>query len=311
MRRTLIHATLGVALCVAALAVPLSAPVASAASTSGRSCIVSLSPTATETLYAIGAGAQVQAVDKDSNFPTHGLPHKRIDAFNPSVEALLGICRPTAHHPSRKPDLVVISYDANDIAQKLAGLGVPVIQQDAPSTLGGAYAQMLQLGRLTGHLRAAQRLVASLKARIAADVRSVPKHSASAIRVYYELDPTFYSVTSATFVGSLLKALGTTNIADAQSTSADAGYPQLSAEYIVSANPSVIFLADTICCHQSAATVAARPGFSQVSAVVHHHVYGLDDDIASRWGPRIGLLMDQLTRAIIQTLAASGSTTSP
>ncbi len=311
MRRTLTHATLGAALFVAALAVPLSAPAASSASSTARpGCIVSLSPTATETLYAIGAGAQVQAVDKDSNFPTHGLPTKRIDAFNPSVEALLGICRPTAGHPSRKPDLVVISYDANDIAQKLAGLGVPVIQQDAPSTLGGAYHQMLQLGRLTGHLRAAQRLVASLKSRIAADVRSVPKHPASAIRVYYELDPTYYSATSATFVGSLLKALGTTNIADAQSTSADAGYPQLSAEYIVSANPSLIFLADTICCHQSAATVAARPGFAQVSAVVHHRVYALDDDVASRWGPRIGLLMDQLTRAVIQTLAASAATTS-
>ncbi len=298
------HRSLIALAAVLALALPaLASPPTSAAATARPSCVVSLSPTATETLFAIGAGPQVQAVDKDSNFPSRGLPRKRVDAFNPSVEALLGICRPTAAHPSRTPDLVVISYDANNIAQKLSGLGVPVVQQDAPATLGGAYAQMIQLGRLTGHLRAAERLVGSLQRRIARDVHSIPAHPGRAISVYYELDPTFYSLTSSTFVGSILKSLGTVNIADAQSTSADAGYPQLSAEYVVSADPTVIFLADTLCCHQSAQTVAARPGFAQVSAVVHHHVYGLDDDIASRWGPRIGQLVDALTRAIRQTLA--------
>ncbi len=302
MRRTLIIVALALAL------VGGVTPLSSAATSAGAAvrrpgCVVSLSPTATETLYAIGAGAQVQAVDKDSNYPTHGLPAKRIDAFNPSVEALLGICKRTASHPSTKPDLVIISYDANDIAQKLSNLGVPVINQDAPTTLGGAYGQMLTLGRLTGHLAAAQRLVASLKSRIAADVASVPAHPGRDLTVYYELDPTFYSLTSGTFVGSLLKSLGTTNIADAQSTSADAGYPQLSSEYIVTANPKLIFLADTVCCQQDAATVAARPGFAQVSAVVHHHVVGLNDDIASRWGPRLGILMDELTAAVKAALA--------
>jgi iron complex transport system substrate-binding protein len=94
---------------------------------------VSLSPTATETLFAIGAGHQVQAVDKDSDYPTKGLPTKRIDSLNPSVEASLGICKSTSTHPSTKPDLVIISYDANQIKEKLTAVGVKVIFRTRPS----------------------------------------------------------------------------------------------------------------------------------------------------------------------------------
>src|SRR5665213_860063 len=112
------------ALFLSALAVPLIVSSGASAATK-PSCVVSLSPTATETLYAIGAGAQVQAVDSD--YPTTGLPTKRINGLNPSVEAAIGICKSTASHPSTKPDLVVISYDANDIKEKLAALGVKVI----------------------------------------------------------------------------------------------------------------------------------------------------------------------------------------
>ncbi|HSN02527.1 MAG TPA: ABC transporter substrate-binding protein [Acidimicrobiales bacterium] len=268
-------------------------------------CVVSLSPTATETLYAIGAGRQVQAVDKDSNYPTKGLPpaSKRIDALNPSVEAILGICKATAAHPSTKPDLVIISYDANSIKEKLRALNVKVVEQDAPTNLGGAYAQIRQLGALTGHVVAARRLATSIARAISADVASVPAHPNKTINVYYELDPTYYSVTSSTFVGLLMKRLGLVNIADAQSTSADAGYPQLNAEYIVSANPQLVFLADTICCQANPASFGARPGFGAMSAVVHAHVVGLNDDVASRWGPRLRQLMGQITSAVRRTLA--------
>ena len=291
---------------VATLALTLGVPlVAAGATTPGPQCIVSLSPTATETLYAIGAGPQVQAVDKDSNFPTTGLPpaSKRIDALNPSVEAILGICRSSPTHPSTKPDLVIISYDANSIKEKLRALGVHVIEQDAPANLGGAYAQIRELGVLSGHVEAARRLATTIAASVNADVASVPAHPNKTINVYYELDPTFYSVTSATFVGLLLKKLGLVNIADAQATSADAGYPQLNAEYVVSANPQLIFLADTVCCQVTAATLAQRPGFSAVSAVAHHHVVSLNDDVASRWGPRLALLMKRITLGVRATLA--------
>jgi iron complex transport system substrate-binding protein len=293
----------------ALLASALSMTVVSAspggAAGSAPQCVVSLSPTATETLFAIGAGAQVQAVDKDANFPTAGLPTKRIDALNPSVESIVGICKTSASHPSTKPDLVVISYDANSIKAKLTAVGVKVVEQDAPKTVSGAFSQIKQLGRLTGHAASAKALVSSLKRTIASDVKSIPPHPGKTLTAYYELDPTYYSITSFTFVGSLLKSLGVVNIADAKSTSADAGYPQLSAEYIVSANPKMIFLADTICCKASATTVAKRPGFSKVSAVDHSEVIALNDDVASRWGPRLKALMNDITSAVKSALGNS------
>jgi iron complex transport system substrate-binding protein len=265
-------------------------------------CIVSLSPTATETLFAIGAGHQVQAVDSDSNYPTHGLPTKRVNALNPSVESVLGICKSTSGS-SAKPNLVIISYDANSIKEKLSALGVKVVAQDAPTSLAGALAQIRQLGALTGHVVTANSLASSLSRSIAADIKSVPSHPTKKLTVYYELDPTFYSLTSGTFVGSLMKGLGVVNIADADATTADAGYPQLSAEYIVSANPRLIFLADTSCCKITPAKVAKRPGFAKVSAVLEGHVVNLSDDVASRWGPRLALLMNEITAAVKKALA--------
>jgi iron complex transport system substrate-binding protein len=290
------------ALSLSALALPLLGVSAAGASSHRPQCIVSLSPTATETLYAIGAGRQVQAVDKDSNYPTTGLPKKRINALSPSVESVIGLCTRTSTHPSTKPDLVIISYDANSIKEKLKALGIKVVEQDAATSVANSLSQIRQLGALTGHVARADRVAASLGTTIKADIASVPAHPTKTVTVYYELDPTFYSITSGTFVGSLLKALGAVNIADAKSTTADAGYPQLSAEYVVSANPNLIFLADTKCCSASAASLSQRPGFATVSAVLNNHVVNLDDDVASRWGPRLGLLMNQLTAAVKKAL---------
>jgi iron complex transport system substrate-binding protein len=286
------------ALVISVLALPFIVSSGAGAATK-PSCVVSLSPTATETLYAIGAGPQVQAVDTDSDFPTTGLPKKRINAISPSVEAVVGICKTSAAHTSAKPDLVIIAYDANEIKQKLSAVGVKVVEQDAPTNLAGALAQIHQLGVLTGHVKRADTLAASIKTRINADIASIPKHPGKSLTAYYELSTKpYYSLTSSTFVGALLKDLGVVNIADAKNTSADAGYPQLSAEYIISVNPKMIFLADTLCCKESASTVAKRPGFSKVTAVKDHEVIGLSDDIASRWGPRLSVLMNQLTAAV-------------
>jgi len=289
---------------VCSLAIPLIA--ATGASAGGApTCIVSLSPTATETLFAIGAGHQVQAVDVDSDYPTSGLPTKRINSLDPSVEAVLGICKASAVHPSTKPNLVIISFDANAIKEKLSALGVKVVEQDAPKNVAGALAQIRQLGALTGHVAKADALAASMQHTIAADIASVPSHAGKTLSGYYELSTSYYSLTSSTFVGSLLKALGVVNIADAHNTSADAGYPQLNAEYIISANPKMIFLADTVCCKASAASVAKRPGFSKVTAVKDGEVVGLNDDIASRWGPRLVNLVNDLTRSVKGALSNS------
>ncbi len=284
-----------------ALALSTLAP-AGAVSNSNK-CIVSLSPSATETLFALGAGHQVQAVDKDSNFPKTGLPTKRIDPFNPSAEEIAKLCKVSKAHPSSKPDLVVISYDANSVAEQLALLGVHVVTQNAPATLADAYGQITALGALTGHTAKAASIVKGLKVTIAHDVASIAAHPKKILNMYYELDPTLYSVTSATFVGHLMSLLGVVNIADAVSSPSDGGYPQLSREYVAVANPKLVFLADTVCCSVNYRNFSLRVGFASLSAVRHHHIVGLNDDIASRWGPRLSILMNKLTAGVRATLA--------
>jgi iron complex transport system substrate-binding protein len=268
-------------------------------------CIVSLSPTATETLYAIGAGHRVEAVDTDSDYPTKGLPTKRIDPFNPNAEEIATICTITKTHKTSEPDLVVISYDANQIAEQLTALGIHVIEQDAPDNLAGAYAQITALGAATGHAKVAAAIVTKLEKTFAADLKSIPAHPNKKLTMYYELDPTLYSLTSATFVGAILKSMGVDNIADAVDSPSDYGYPQLTSEYVVTTSPKLVFLADTICCGVNAKNFAARPGFSTISAVKHDHIVGLNDDIASRWGPRLYILMNDLTHGVKLTLSDS------
>ena len=123
-----------------------------------------------------------------------------------------------------------------------------------------------------------------MKTKIDAAVASVPKLTKPPT-YYHELDNTLFSVTSNTFIGEVYGLFGLHNIADA--VEGDNNYPQLNAEFIVSQNPDLVFLADTKCCGETPATVAARPGWTKVSAVITGNVVNLDDDVASRWGPRV------------------------
>ena len=251
--------------------------------------IVSLSPTATETLFAIGAGAQVVAVDDQSDYPKNA-PRTTLSGFTPNVESIAGY----------RPDLVVISFDPKGLSEALGKLGIPVVHQDAAATLKGAYQQIRQLGKVTGHTPQADGLVTRMKQRIAS-IAAKTRTKTTGSTVYHELDPTLFSLTSNTFVGRIYEMFGLRNVADEAKGGTD--YPQLSAEYVVSANPELIVLADTVCCAQSARTVASRPGWSRIAAVRSGSVVRLDDSIASRWGPRlvnlvraIGTALDRLGR---------------
>ena len=249
--------------------------------------IVSLSATATEMLFAIGAGAQVKAVDRDSDYPPN-VPRSTLNALELNVEAVAAY----------QPDLVVAAGLSKAQSQQLAKLSVHVLDEPAATDVSQSYQQLTQLGAATGHPNAAAAVVARMKQQIAAIARSMPKRSAT---YYYELDQTYYSVTSATFIGRALRLLGLASIANsAKGAAASGGYPQLSAEFILNADPGYVFLADTRCCKQSLATLARRPGWSTLSAVRNGRVVALDDDIASRWGPRLVDLLRTVADAIKQ-----------
>jgi iron complex transport system substrate-binding protein len=253
--------------------------------------IVSLSPTATEMLYAIGAGAQVKAVDSYSDFPKSA-PRTKLDALNPNVEAIVAY----------KPDLVIVSGDTTGLTAELAKFGIPVLSDPPATNLDQEYQQFAELGRATDHVAQAEAEVTKIKGQIARIVSGTRPHG-KPITYYFELDQTYYSETSSTFIGQVLGLLGMKSIADAaKGAAASGGYPQLSAEFIIKSNPDYIFLADTICCGQNAKKVSQRPGWSTLRAVRDGHVVALNDDIASRWGPRIV----DLLRTVANSLAPHG-----
>ena len=237
---------------------------------------MSLSPTHTEIMFAIGAGDQLVAVDDFSNYPAEALelPHD-LSGYEPSVEAIAAY----------EPDLVLIGGDFSGLGAQLDELDVPWWDGPAALTLDDTYAQIEQLGALTGHVGEAAELVGQMQTDIDQIIADTPVPDVP-LTLYHELDSSFFSADSTTFIGELYGLLGLQNIAD-QAEGDSGGYPQLNAEFIVSANPDLIFLADTICCGESAETVAARPGWDAITAVQNGNVVEMSDDIASRWGPRV------------------------
>jgi iron complex transport system substrate-binding protein len=254
--------------------------------------IVSLSPTATEMLFAIDAGQQVTAVDDNSNYPPEA-PKSDLSGFTPNAEAVA----------AKSPDLVVMSDDTNKIVEQLTKLKVPVYLAPAAKTLDDSYRQLADLGKLTGHPDKAADVVQRMKDDIAKLVNDLPQRSEK-LTYFHELGPELYTATSKTFIGSIYSLAGLVNIADpADANGAAGGYPQLSQESIVKANPDLVFLADTKCCKQSLEAVRARAGWAGVTAVRTGQVVPLDDDIASRWGPRIVDLLREVVAAVAKVPA--------
>jgi iron complex transport system substrate-binding protein len=252
--------------------------------------IVSLSPTATESLFAIGAGDQVEAVDAQSDYPD-GVPTTDLNGLEPNVEALLAY----------DPDLVVIDSPNDEIEGPMADLDIPVLVQTAAVTFDDVYRQIRDLGTLTGHVDEAEEVADEVEANITDLSESVTQPD-EPLTYYHELDDTFYTATSTTFIGRVYEAAGLRNIAD--EVDDGSGYPQLSAEYIIDTDPDLIFLADTECCDQSVETVAERPGWEQLSAVQGEGVVTLDDDIVSRWGPRVDDFLQIVVDAVERVAAA-------
>ncbi|MEV5739866.1 ABC transporter substrate-binding protein [Microbispora rosea] len=246
--------------------------------------IVSLSPTATEILFAIGAGAQVTAADDQSNYPPEA-PKTSLSGFKPNVEAIV----------AAKPDLVVLANDLEGVVSGLGKVGVPVLLEPAAAKLDDTYDQIRDLGAATGNAAKADEVASGVKQKIDALAAAAPKDKE--LTYYHELDTTPYAATSSTFLGQVYGLFGLKNIAD-EAPDAAGGYPKLSAEFIAKADPDLIFLGDTKCCGQDAAALAKRPGWSGLSAVKKGRVVGLDDDVASRWGPRIVDLAQAVSDAV-------------
>ena len=253
--------------------------------------IVSLSPTATEMLFAIGAGDQVIAVDNYSYYPPQAPVVDDLSGFSPNVEAIAAF----------EPDLVVLSNPT--IQEELELLGIDVFVAAAAVDLEDVYTQISELGDATGNANGASIVVDQMREQIGEIVAAIDMPD-EPLTYFHELDPTLYSVTSSTFIGQIYSMAGVENIADAADGAATSQYPQLTQEFILESDPDIIFFADAQCCSQTVATISERPGWSELTAVRNQHVFEMDADIASRWGPRLVQFLETVLSAL-KTVAGS------
>ncbi|MBB1035793.1 ABC transporter substrate-binding protein [Dietzia sp. CQ4] len=260
-----------------------------AAASGEPQAIISLSPTSTEMLYAVGAGDRVVAVDERSNYPADA-PVTDLSGYTPNLEAILGY----------QPDLVVATDDTGDIVSGLERSGVEVLLLPAARTLDDTYTQIEQVGAATGTVGEAAELVSRMRGEIDEIVASVPRRE-TPLTYFHELDDTYYTVTDDTYIGEVYSLLGLTSIA----TGEDA-YPQLSEELILEADPDLVMLADGQCCGITPEVVAERPGWGELAAVRQDRVFVVDEDLASRWGPRVVDFMREVA-GIISTLTVNES----
>lgn len=286
-------ALLGVASCgsdgaTSSTDAPSAVPSTTVPSSPAPTKIISLSPTGTEMLFAIGAGSQVIAVDDQSNYPPDALKVKTdLSGFTPNVEAIA----------ARKPDLVIVQPDsAGQLESQLKALGIDVFARPPAETFKDIYAQIEQLGAMTGHVADAAKLVADMQSDIAKAVAAAPKLD-KPLTYFHEVDNTLYSVGTKSFIGEAYGLFGLKNIVDADAPAA--GFPQLTNEAVIAADPDLIFLSDADY-GESPATVAARPGWAGIAAVKHGNVIPVSADLSSRWGPRIVDYVEAVSAALVK-----------
>ena len=237
--------------------------------------IVSLVPSNTEILYAVGAGDDLAAGTQYDDYPPAAKSKALIKGLKPSLEVI------TAYHP----DLVLATpSNAADLIQQLRTLHIPVVYLDAHD-FAGVYHDIDLVGQIVDAVPAAQKVVAGMQQKVASVTSKVTAATARP-RVFIEIDasdPTkIYTVGPGSFIDSMVTMVGGSNVAhDAKSE-----YPQLGLEALVAADPQIIIL-DDAAYGATPAAVAKRPGWTSLSAVKDQKVYPIDDALVSRPGPRL------------------------
>ena len=233
--------------------------------------IVSIAPSNTEVLYALGLVDRVVGVDSYSNYPPEATEKPQVgDYIAPDLERIV----------AAEPDLILATAAHREtVLPELERLGLPAVVIE-PLNLDEVFASIELVGDITGESDRAQDVVCSLQTRVDAVAAAVA--GAPPTRIFFELSPDLFTAGPGSFVDDLITRAGGTNIA------ADAGemWPQLSAEAVVSADPEVILLAD----HEAGITpeqVAARPGWQGISAVEQDRIVSIVSDLVARPGPRV------------------------
>ncbi len=251
--------------------------------------VVSMAPSNTEILYAVGAGSQVIGRDEFSNYPEAATAVQSVGGSmgDYNFEQIVSL----------KPDLVLAAeINTPEQVKALEDLGVTVYYLKNPTDMEGMYTNLLLVGQLTGRTGEATALVDSLKQRVAAAQAKVANATAKP-KVFYELDGSDaakpWTAGTGTFIDQLISMAGGENVAAAL----DGAYGQLSQEALLVANPDIILLGDAAY-GTTAELVSARAGWETIKAVQSGQIVPFNDDTASRPGPRLVDALEELVRIL-------------
>lgn len=238
--------------------------------------VVSLAPSNTEILFAVGAGDQVVGRDEFSDYPVDAAAIESVGGSmgEYSAEAIVAL----------EPDLVLAAeINTPELISQLEDLGLTVYYLKNPTSIEEMYTNLEIIGQLTGH--DTTELVDSLKSRVAAVDEKIAPISARP-SVFYEIDASDpnkpWTYGPGSFGNLLIERAGGSNIA----SDAPDSYPQLSLEQVVVANPSVILLGDSMW-GVTPEAVLGREGWSTIAAVQNNQIFPIDDNLISRPGPRL------------------------
>ena len=242
--------------------------------------VVSVLPSSTETLCAIGACERLVGVDEFSDFPARVTKLPKVGGlYNPNIEAMVAL----------KPDLVVVSKYGK-LADSLTAAGLTVVAVN-PETYEEVFSKTLVLGKLVNREAQAKALVVQMRRDIAR-TEILARNAAHKPTVYYEIDPTPYTAGPNSFIGVLLSKAGATNIIPASL----GDFPKISPELVVTQNPQLILGPDL-------KAARARPGWSAIAAVKSGRVIAVPpgstlDTLLNRPGPRLPLALAALAKLV-------------
>jgi len=246
--------------------------------------IVSLAPSNTEILFALGLADRVVGVDKYSNYPPAAAQKPQIgDYSSTNLEQVL----------ATEPDLILAAgITSRDVISAFESRGLTVVVLNPP-TLDGVFGNISLLGQVADVNGAAATVRGNLESRLATLTARLATASTKP-RVFFELDATqFFTVGPKSFIDDLIGRAGGANIAADAATA----YPKLTAEQIIAKDPEVIVLSDEGY-GATVASVGTRPGWAGISAVKGGRIVAIDPDLTNRPGPRILDALEQLARAI-------------
>jgi iron complex transport system substrate-binding protein len=251
--------------------------------------IVSISPSLTESLFALGAGGRIVGRDSNSTYPEAA---QDIQDLGNMYSGL-----PVEDIVALEPDLVVAAQIiAPDQIQELRDLGLNVYWQENPADFEGLYENLGALSKLVGQEEQADELITRLKDRVAAVDSQLEDVEARPI-VFYELDATDpanpYTVGEGTFVSFVINRAKAINVGDELAGS----YIQISSEEILQQDPEIILLSDALY-GESAETVSQRAGWEQITAVKEGNIYPFDPFLLSVPGPRLVEGYEQLAELL-------------